>query len=87
VLLLPSQREVVVAQPSFAAGKLSDALGDAFLALEARMNDPATRAELLCLRQGACSISCVRANAFCTAMCVVPALPAPRPRTSLRAAL
>lgn len=46
------QRESVVSRPSFAKGKLDDAVTEAFLHLEERMKEPDTRHELFCLRQG-----------------------------------
>jgi hypothetical protein len=49
------QRDVLVRQPAFRAGQLSDSLGEAFLALESAMQDPAARLELFCLRKGTCA--------------------------------
>jgi hypothetical protein len=47
-----------VSRPSFAAGKLDDALTEAFLAIEEGMKEPDTRPELFCLSKGGSQIWC-----------------------------
>jgi hypothetical protein len=48
-----SQREAVLASPSYRSGKLEEGLAEAFLAVEQRMKDKDARHELYCLREGA----------------------------------